>query len=92
VDEVYEYGKSIYNGRRPGAQKVKFCVLQKGKPKKVRARTLKPFRGGSKVDLANALYDCSQPEVLALARLKQDQIPFVLYFLNKRFKLDLQES
>ncbi len=92
VDEVYEYGKSIYNGRLPGAQKVKYCVLQDGKPKRVRARTLKPYRGGSKLDLANALYDCAQTEVLALARLDREQVSFVLYFLNKRFKLDLQES
>ena len=42
-----------------------------------------------RVDFANALYNCDMPEELALRNVEQDQVPYVLYYLNKRYKLEL---
>ena len=92
VDEPYEYGKAVFFGRLPGAQRTKYCVLVEGKPKKLKRSTLKPFKGGSRLELANAMYDCDNPDRLALGLVEKKQIPYVLYYLNKRFKLELLES
>ncbi len=89
VDEAYEYGKLIYTGRAEGTEKVKYCVLADGQPKKLKRSTLKPFRNGKSAELANAIYDCDNTEQLALAKLDRKQVPFVLYYLNKRYKLNL---
>lgn len=92
VDEAYEYGKLVYTGRAQGTQKIKYCVLPEGgsgEPKKLKRSTLKPFRNGKSQELANAIYDCDNTAQLALTRLERKQVPFVLYYLNKRYKLNL---
>lgn len=92
VDERYEYGKAVFLGREPGTTKIKYCVEHDGEVKKLKRRTLKRFKSGSAGDFANALLVCDQPENLALRTLKDEQIPFVLYYLNKRYRLDLHNS
>lgn len=91
VDESYEYGKAVYLGRLPESEKVKYCVLVDGEVKKVKRKTLKPYRKKTQVELANALYRCDDPSKLALHSVKQEQVAFVLYYLNKRFKLKLSD-
>ncbi len=90
VDEVYEFGKSIYLGRAPGSQKIKYCVKVDGETKKLRGRTLRQYKGSKQVDFANALYNCEAPEERALLKIKREEVAYVLYYLNKRYKLDLQ--
>jgi len=90
VDEGYEFGKSIYLGRAPGSQKIKYCVKVDGEAKKLRGRTLRPYKGSKQVDFANALYNCENPEERALLKIKREEVAYVLYYLNKRYKLDLQ--
>ncbi len=92
VDKTYEFGKSLYLGRAPGSQKVKYCVKVDGEAKKLRGRALRPFRGASQLDLANALYNCDKPEQRALLSLKKEEVAYVLYYLNKRYKLDLSSA
>lgn len=92
VDEVYEHGKAIYLGRQPGTEKINYCVVVDGKPKKIRGRTLRSYKGASMLELANALYNCAAPQELALNSIDRKQIPFVMYYLNKRYKLDLSNS
>ena len=92
VDERYEYGKAVYLGREPGTTKIPYCVLVDGEPKKLKRRTLKPYRKGSVVDFANALYHCDDPSKLALLSLAKDQVPHVLYYLNKRYRLKLSDA
>lgn len=89
VDQLYEYGKSIYLGRTPGTQKVSYCVKVDGEVKKLRGRHLRNWRGRKQLEFANALYNCKQPERLALIDLEQEQVAYVLYYLNKRYKLEL---
>lgn len=92
ADESYEYGKSVYLGRLPDAQKINYCVLVDGEPKKLKKRTLKPYRGKTLSDLANALYLCEDMSELALRSLEKEQVAFVLYYLNKRYRLKLTDS
>lgn len=92
VDERYEYGKAVYLGREPGTTRIEYCLLVDGEPRKLKRRTLKPYRGGSVVDFANALYRCDDPASLALLSLAEDQVPHVLYYLNKRYRLKLNDA
>ena len=89
VDQLYEHGKAIYLGRTPGAQKVDYCLKVDGEPRKLRRKHLRAWRGGDQLEFANALYNCKMPDELALASVRKEEIAFVLYYLNKRFKLDL---
>ena len=88
-DNVYEYGKSIYQGRAPGATKQKYCLIVDGEPKKLNRRTARAWRGSDRLAFANALYNCDEPANLALKAVDEQQVPYVLYYLNKRFKLEL---
>ena len=92
VDEVYEFGKAVYLGRAPGTTKIKYCVNVDGKTKKIRGRTLRPYKGSEQLEFANALVNCEQPEQLALAGVEKEQVAYVLYYLNKRYKLDLDTN
>lgn len=92
VDESYEYGKAVYLGRSPDAEKLQYCVLVEGEAKKLKRKTLKPYRKKTRVELANALYRCDDTSKLALNSLKREQVAFVLYYLNKRFKLKLTDA
>jgi hypothetical protein len=89
VDERYEYGKSVYLGREPGVAKISYCLQSEDKPRKLRRRALKPFRGGPAGEFASALVNCDAPEQRALTGLKPEQARLVLYYLNKRYKLKL---
>ena len=92
VDEVYEYGKSIYKGRADGAEKIKYCVKVDGEVKKLKRSTARPYRKGLVKDFALALIDCKDPERLALMTMERDHVPVVLYYLNKRYKLKLTDE
>jgi len=92
VDEVYEYGKAIYLGRAPGTKKVNYCVNVDGAAKKLRGRTLRDYKGATQLDFANALVNCQQPDELALAGVRKEEIAYVLYYLNKRYRLNLSDA
>lgn len=92
VDETYEYGKSVYLGRAKGTEKIKYCVSVDGKPEKLKRKHLKPYKNGSTRAFAEALVDCDNPERLALTTVQPDQVPVVLYYLNKRYKLKLSDG
>ena len=92
VDEVYEIGKAIYLGRAPGAKKVNYCVNVDGEPKKLRGRTARDYKGANKLDFANALVNCQQPDELALASVEKTEIVYVIHYLDKRYRLNLSDS
>lgn len=92
IDERYEYGKSVYLGREPGVEKIAYCLQSEDKPRKLRRRALKPFRGGPAGEFASALVNCNAPEQRALTGLKPEQARLVLYYLNKRYKLKLTDG
>ncbi|MEM8983728.1 MAG: hypothetical protein AAGC71_11925 [Pseudomonadota bacterium] len=88
VDESYEFGKAVFKGRA-GAPKQRYCVNGDEKPVKVKRSSLKPFRGTSVRALADALVLCDMGDTSALAALSDDQSIHLIYYLNKRFKLQL---
>lgn len=92
VDEIYEFGKAAYKGRIEGTEKIKYCVKHKDKLKKVKRSTVKQFRNGPTLNFARALLDCKQPDRLALTTMEREHVPAVLYYLNKRYRLELEES
>ena len=92
VDEVYEFGKSVYKGRVKGAEKIKYCVKVDGEVKKLKRSTAKAYKEGPARDFALALIDCESPDRLALTTMPREHVPIVLYYLNKRFKLKLSDD
>ena len=92
VDETYERGKSIFKGRADGAEKIKYCVKADGEVKKLKRSTVKPFKNASPQDFALALVDCQAPDRLAVTTMRDHQVQPMLYYLNKRFKLQLGQA
>ncbi|MEM9620032.1 MAG: hypothetical protein AAF993_00190 [Pseudomonadota bacterium] len=92
VDEAYEFGKSVYKGRAQGSEKIDYCVKVDGEVKKLKRSTAKSYRNGPTRDFALALIDCETPDRLALTTMSREHVPLVLYYLNKRYKLDLTDN
>ena len=88
-DLNYRRGKSAFSRRTEDGKKIKYCVMVDGKPKKITRARLKQFNGGSVDDFAHGLVDCEQPSALALARVDKAAVPQIVYFLAKRYELDL---
>ncbi|MEO0439226.1 MAG: hypothetical protein AAF098_20330 [Pseudomonadota bacterium] len=91
-DEAYEFGKSVFKGRAAGSTKIDYCVSVDGEAKKLKRKTVKSFKNSTVKDFAHALVDCENPERLALTSVESNQVPLVLYYLNKRFKLELTDG
>lgn len=92
VDEIYEHGKALFKGRVDGAEKIKYCVKVDGEVKKLKRSTVKQYRKSSAEAFAYALVDCADPERLALTTMGREQAQVVLYYLNKRYALDLRNE
>lgn len=92
IDPRYEYGKAVFLGREPGVEKLAYCLPSDSKPKKLKRRAVKAYRGGTISDFAKAIIKCDQPSELALTSLKPEQARLVLYYLNKRYKLKLTDG
>lgn len=90
VDQSYETGKSIYKGRKAGEPTLEYCVLVKGEKVPLKRKSIKSFKNTTYTDLATNLYQCDQPEKKISAGLTRDSFLYVLYYLNKRHKLDLK--
>lgn len=89
VDQTYEYGKALFQGRISGVEKREFCVDVDGEKVALKRSSVKNYKGGSYQELANALYDCNQPEQKIGLDMSSDNFQFVLYYLNKRYRLKL---
>lgn len=92
VDQTYEVGKSIYLGRQAGAPELSYCVMVEGDKVPVKRRTLKSFKHTNYNDLAANLYDCDEPDKKIVEKLGRDDFLYVVYYLNKRHKLQLKSS
>jgi hypothetical protein len=91
VDEIYEAGKHIYNGRNKTYEKLKICVVDEAAAEKVKIKSkiMKTYKGKKLELLAHNLFDCKNPEQKILGLLTPDDMNLVLYYLNKRYKLKL---
>ena len=89
IDQNYEYGKQLFKGRTGGFEQVDYCIVADGEPEKVRSKALKPFKGGLSSELATALVNCEDTEKNILDYMDANSAIYVLYYLNKRYSLDL---
>lgn len=92
VDQVYETGKAIFNGRAKGEPSLQYCVAVGDQRVAVQRKSLNTFKKSSFNDLATSLYLCDQPEKKVSESLSRDSLLYVVYYLDKRHKLDLRGS
>ncbi len=91
VDTRYEYGKTIYHGRAKNIGKVNFCVNDGETMSPVKASTLRPFKRGSVRNLTSSLYNCDTSQK-AGETINSKDLSYVVYYLNKRFRLRLNNG
>ncbi len=92
VDTKYEYGKSVYQGRANNVPKIKYCV-DNGKEKvKLKRSSLRPFKGGTVDSLTAKLYDCDNLNTLIGEKISTRDFSYVIYYLNKRYRLNLRNG
>ena len=91
VDQAYEAGKNLFNGRNKTYEKFKICVidLESNDKVKIKSKTIKPYKGKKAAQLAYALYRCDDSDEQIIDVLSQTDLNLVLYYLNKRYKLQL---
>lgn len=90
VDQNYEYGKSIYQGRKAGSVKLAYCLDIEGEKVPAKRKTFKKFKRATYSEFANSLYNCDQPNSLVRSEIDDEDFKYVLYYLNKRFNLALK--
>lgn len=90
VDPVYEQGKAIFRGRKSGEPSINYCVVKDGEKVPVKRASIKAYKKTSYEELARNLYNCDNPESLVAQELTRDSLLYVLYYLNKRHRLNLK--
>jgi hypothetical protein len=102
-DPVYKKGSDIYFGRK-GYKKYKYCLAVVKKNNKFVAKTKLPvsarvplsrksiraFRRSGLLMFVNAVFDCDAPTKLIFKQLKTEDVRFLLYYLDKKYKLKLK--
>ena len=90
VDERYEYGKAVFNGRISGIKAYQYCLDIDGEKKPLKRKTIKAYKKKTQLELANAIYDCERPELLVGQEMAKAEFSFLVYYLNKRYRLKLK--
>ncbi|MEM7411435.1 MAG: hypothetical protein AAF430_14445 [Myxococcota bacterium] len=95
-DPVYDRGKALFNGRTRPHRGLEVClsrVAEGGEPETVPVtrRSLTPYRRGPVRDVALRLVDCEAPQERLGNRLSPDEFQSLLYYLNKRYALRLDD-
>ena len=89
-DRKFRRGKLAYAKRDTDGNKIKYCVMINGEPKKLSRSRLESLQGKSVLEFANALVDCNQPDQLALAQVQdKETIPQILYYLTANYGVSL---
>ena len=92
VDKQYEAGKSYYKARQADGSRLEYCVKSDDNLKKLSRRTVSQFKRGPASAFIDSLYSCTDPSLKIADAVPDDQGDAILYYLNKRFKLRLQEG
>jgi len=93
VDQNYEQGKAIFNGRLAGTSKISYCIKDQnadGELVPVKRKSLKSYKRSSYQTISENLYNCDSPDTRIIDELKRDDYLYVLYYLNKRYNLALK--
>lgn len=92
VDETYEVGKAIFNGRQSGVASISYCVASGDVKLPVKSKSLSDYKKTTYDNLSQNLYNCDKPDTLIATELSNDNLLYVLYYLNKRYRLKLSSS
>lgn len=93
IDQQYELGKSYYKaGLSANGSKLEYCVQSGDGLKKLSRRTVRQFKNGTVSQFIDNLFHCSDPSLKIADAVPDDQGDAILYYLNKRFKLRLQNG
>lgn len=90
VDQTYELGKAIYTGRAKGEPSLDYCLDVEGEKIPLKRKSVKTFKESTYNEFANNLYNCDEPDQLVADSLTRDSLLYVVYYLNKRHKLNLR--
>ena len=91
IDEEFEKGKGIFLGRNREIGKIKLCVVSGNEQVKLKRKTLTPYKGASVNGFINSLHNCDKPDEVMLERLGRVHMSYLIYYLNKRYKLELTD-
>ena len=93
VDEAYELGKSVYHGREQGVPSFSYCITTaEGEKKKLKRKTIKSYKNTTFSKLASNLYNCKALDKHIKTDLPKSEFLHVLYYLDKRYKLNLKRE
>jgi len=91
VDVPYEKGKSVFRGRGDN-KKLSYCVTHKGKKVKVTRSSMYSYKQGTYTALSEQLYNCDNLESKIINELPRKDFLYVLYYLNVKYKLNLNKA
>lgn len=92
VDQSYETGKAIYTGRKSNLPKVFYCLKEGEQTVAIKRKTIKSYKKSSYSSLAASLVNCDNSTVPIKDQLGSQNFLYVLYYLDKRYKLKLDRS
>lgn len=92
IDQLYETGKAHYKSRQADGSRLEYCIKTESSLKKLSRRSVKPFKRGSAAAFIGSLYSCADANLKIADAVPDDQGDAILYYLNKRFKLRLENS
>ena len=90
VDPIYESGKAVYTGRSKSAPKLSYCIGSGEQAIKLKRKSIKQFKKTSFSELAKNLYRCDIPSETIKSQLEKRDFLHMLYYLDKRYKLQLE--
>lgn len=101
-DPGYIRGREAFIGDDEN-NRIQFCVLPVDEDKqpvsiaqamdffKLSKKSLRPYKNAEAVTLARALINCEAPKEYALKKITKPERIYVIYYLNKRYRLNLKE-
>jgi len=87
VDQAYEHGKAVYQGRV--GTRYKYCIDNGTEKVKLKGSTAKAYKGKSANDFAVALYDCNNLDVQIASQLSNNDLSALVYYFDKRYRLKM---
>lgn len=92
TDPVYEEGKAVFKGRIKEYGKVKYCLASAESETgavKIKRKSMKRYKKQSVQVLLKDLRFCEQDSGNLLQVLSREHLQYLIYYLNKRYRLKL---
>jgi len=89
IDHQYEQGKSFYKSRQADGSRLEYCIKTDSNLTKLSRKSVRPFKRGPVSAFVGSLYSCTDPNLRIADAIPNHHGNAILYYLNKRFKLNL---